>query len=420
MKAFAGHIGICFLLISTLLHSEERVLKNGLRVILSQSRSPVTSAVIMIKTGEADSPPFLAALTTRMLLRGTEIRDSRQIYLELETAGGKLGSNTLLTFSEIHVQAPSENFQGCFDILCECAARASFDSSEIARIHDSPDEEGKSKKGIWTDAPLRNMLFNGSNLARDFSQRTETYTQKEILDFYRANFVPANMVIAVSGQFDRRAVYKTLLANWKDPAGKPAGRNAPEPPGEQDTTETLLWHDQTRDWAYIGFVAPSFSGKRYDETFFLSTALGEGSAAYLPKQLASENNTELDVRTYYHCEPFIGYFTFIIHTPSGQGRSTAKRILADLEKIKKQGLPLEDFEIAKRRVKSKIAIQSQYTIQNALFGAQASASGNGAMTYSDFEDRLDMLALPQIQQAAQELFARPSVVILRARRESSP
>jgi len=204
--------------------TEEKVFKNGLRLIFPDynEHSAIASAVILVKAGEADGPPYLATLTNRMLLGGTEIRDRQQINLEVESVTGRIGAATTLTLSALTVQAPAESFLPCFAILCECATRATFDSSEAVRMAALPDEDSMndnlffSRKAVWADAPLRAKLFFGSPLAADF-QKTESllYPRPQMVSFYDTRYRPDNTVISVAGKVDRARIVKTIQAFWK-------------------------------------------------------------------------------------------------------------------------------------------------------------------------------------------------------------
>jgi len=421
MKKTGYWFGCFVVLISAFSHSQEKVLKNGLRTVFFKSRSPITSAVILIKTGEADTLPYLATITNRMLLRGTEIRNSQQMYRELEVTGGRIGSSTLFSFSSVFLQAPSEHFMGCFDILCESVARASFDSSEIARANeipagqDKPYEMNFTRKAFLMDAPLRRKLFSGSELGRDIIQKPVSYSIKQILDFYRSWYRPENMIVAVSGRFNKDAVVKALEAYWKAP-----GKTVPNgvhtlSTGHPDTSVAILAHQQSKDWIWIGYPAPPFMGSGFEAILLLEMALANGNAAYFPKQVFSDKTMEIDVQSYYQSEPSFGYFGFQISTPPGTGIGVKDQILAELEKIRNRGFPETYFEIGKRRMQSRIAILSQYTIYNAMFATMVGASGNAIVNFPDFEKRIGLLTLQQVNGVAKELFVHPVVVVLQSR-----
>jgi zinc protease len=412
----------CFLigLVFSFSRAEDKVLKNGLRVIFTPSRSPIASAVVFINAGEADASPLVAMLTNRMLLRGTDIRDSQQIVQEVEEVGGKMGTATLLSFSAVSLQAPFEHFQACFGILCECVARASFDSVEIVRMAATMAEEDKrsgtffTRKHFWGDAELRRRLFSNAGLGEDLTELSAAVSRNQVLDFYRMWYRPKNMVVSVAGRFDKNAILKILHAYWGENIQDPQPVNHAFSLAGPDSSETVIRQNRPDDLVWIGFHGSAFNGERFTATLVLETALADGKASYFPKQCFSGKNNDVDIQSYYQSEPSLGYFAFRVATPPGKGNSAKNRILAELEKIKNQGIPETVFEIGKRKAESKTAIRAQYSIYNAMFTSMTAASRGPVMTLGDLEERIKRLTLPQIDQAAQQLFVHPVVVILQS------
>jgi predicted Zn-dependent peptidase len=400
--------------------TDEKVFKNGLRLVFSDFNRPsaIASAVILIRAGEADGPPYLATLTNRMLLAGTEIRDRQQINQDVESVTGRISTATSLTLSAITVQAPVESFQTCFGILCECATRATFDSIEAVRMAAFPDDDSAnneiffSRKGIWIDAPLRAKLFFGSPLGADFKKtKPLLFHRGQLESFYRRWYRPENMIVSVAGKVNKADVIKTVQSFWKTGRGGAKENFSLPSKGRLDSTETVKNLDHSSDQVWIGFLAPAFMSSGYAEMFILEMALADGRAGYFSNRVFTEKQDEITVQSYYQSEPGAGYFVLHASAPAGKGQAVKQTILAEIEKIRTHGLPEACFQMGVRKAQSKIAITSQFNLLNASFAAMTAAGGNAVISLIESKNAIGKITPDEINRAARAFFVHPAVLI---------
>ncbi|HEX9934748.1 MAG TPA: insulinase family protein [bacterium] len=415
-------LGLTALSLPCLSRTEVKVFKNGLRLIVFDTGRPsaITSAVILVGTGEANGPEYLATMTNQMLLSGTEIRNRQQINQEVESVSGRIGGLTTLSLSALTVQAPVESFQTCFNILCECATRASFDSSEAIRLGNFSDETAQqgslffTRKGFWADAPLRAALFSGSELVRELPAKPRSYSVRQMTEFYGRWYRPENTVIAVTGKIDKSVLQKTVQSFWDGGVKRPAKGFAFSFEGRVDSAEAVLPAKDNYDYVWIGFRAPAFMAPGYLEMFILEMALANGSASYFHNRVFADKQDRIAVQSYYQAELGWGYFVLMVKAPAGEGHAIKRTVLSELEKIKRQGLPESCFELGVRKATSKIAIASQFTLLNASFAAITAAGGNAPTPLSECNEILRKLTLDEVNRAARSFFIHPAAAVTRS------
>ncbi len=395
---------------------EKIVLPNGLRIILLHRDSPVSSAVFLIRCGEADGPEGLTRITTDLLLRGTEIRTSHQMYEEIESLGGRVGDETALMTSLVYVQAPPETFQRCFNILGECLTQPAFDNEWIEKMYHKTRSQFTfiGEHYLWKDSGIRQILFCGSPLSRSlYNNRKRIYPREEILNHYRKYYIPSNIVLAVVGRFGSNEILKEVLSLWP-PLKQNRGFRRPDVSLGvlEDTREKIsLCKKSSTDRVLIGFSAPASFKNSFLSVRLLEMLIASGKSSFLPNIFQFEGKREYKIKSYYQSEEAYGYFVIEIETPSGEGFAAKSFVLNKLEQLKKNGISLEQFEIAKRKLLFELAYNSQYTLQEAVFLATAFLGKTSYLTLPSIEEEIKKINLDEVQHTANSLFQEPAVWI---------
>ncbi len=401
--------------------TEEKVFKNGLRLVFTEPDHPsaIASAVILVEAGEADGPPLLARRTNRMLLTGTEIRNRQQINREIESVSGQIRAVTSLTLSALTVQAPVGSFAACFKILCECATKATFDSIEAARMAAFPEDDSPgdnlffTRKGFWNDAPIRFKLFSGSPLGADLKENPPApFPREEMESFYGRWYRPDNTIVSVAGRVNRADVVKTIESFWNTGRQRPDERVPRFSKGERDSTETVTAGDGGDfDRIWIGYEAPAFMSPGYGEMCILEMALASGRTGYFQNRVFPGASNSVTVQSYYQSAPGMGYFVLYAQSPPGKGQAVKKTILAEMENIRTGGLPETCYQLGVRKTQSRIAINSQFTLLNASFAAMTAAGGNAAESQIESKNAVGRITPVEVRRAAQTVFIHPSILI---------
>jgi predicted Zn-dependent peptidase len=392
--------------------TEEITLENGLRVVFIRIHSPIVSAVFLMNYGEIDGLPGFARKTNELLLKGTDIRNSEQVYQEIESLGGIIGTETGLSSSIATVQAPVSNFAECFQILCECLARSTFDSTEFSQpdFNTAGDFQYKEslilKKQARRDIEIRKRLYPGSEFGSNLVSSSGKYSREQILEFARIHVRPQNMVLSVAGDYPKRQVINTIKRNWKIPANRQAF--APF-----DTSQALPYPalSSTRSAGSKDTVFMAIKGRRpFSGEFLLDNlveiALSIEKSGPLAASLAGEGIRETEIQFYSQFEDDYSYSVIQAVVPRGQGNRTLDIVGRELNHILKTGIPDALFQTAKRRLESTLAIRSQYTLDNAWFSALTSALNLPCRTFNSVQTRVQQITLEQVNRHAGRMAPR--------------
>ena len=396
--------------------------ENGLSVALLATDSPIESAVFYMGFGEVDGPPFLATITNRLLLRGTEIRNGRQIFEEIESLGGELGTSTGLTSSLVYVQSPAGNFEDCFRVLCECLTQATFDSMELSRLNRTEYDffiKQKNillKKQVWTDHSIRTQLFPNSSMGRDLSQKLRSYSRDEIVSFYRNHFQPTRMVLSISGPIPRKKIIRLIKTCYNQFNRLPNIQSTSESSSASERLRQPIPYsigkEDTVFFAYKG-AAP------FTESFLLGylaeTALSDERTGYLVELLKAKGITNFKIQSYCQYENIYSYFVTAVAVPRGTGDRTMKILEAEIQNIRRNGVSDEFFQTAKRQTESILAIQYQYTLSNAVMAALTASIKGPCLTIPIMRNKIHRLTLNEFNGSLDAVLIDSIVRLKKAR-----
>jgi zinc protease len=205
---------------------------DGMKLLLLEDHeTPIVTAVAMVRTGTVCDPPDRAGLAavTASLIRsgGARLRSPEQVDAELDSLGATVDINMSEAMGTISLTTLKENLAESLvlfrDLLTSPAfrqnrldlSRAGYRNSIAAR-NDDPRE-------------VLSREFRAAVHGRDgvLARRAEYATigrisRADVNAFYRKYFFPANIVLAISGDFNSVQVkdsVEALFAQWKNPPG---------------------------------------------------------------------------------------------------------------------------------------------------------------------------------------------------------
>ena len=217
------------------------VLSNGLSVLLCEAhRAPVAEFQVWARVGSADEGPDesgLAHFHEHMLFKGTARRGVGEVAGEVEGAGGRINAYTSFDITVYHATLPSDRLAVGVDVLCDAVQHAAFDPAEIDREIEVVLEEIRRSE----DSPLHvlgNAVFAEAYHVHPYRapilgsrESVASIDRTRLRAFFERWYAPDNLMVVVSGDFDRRALLEQVRAAFAD--AKPAGaqhKRPAEPP----------------------------------------------------------------------------------------------------------------------------------------------------------------------------------------------
>lgn len=265
-----------------------RVLPNGLRVVTARNRLiPAVSLAIGVEAGasaEPTSAPGTAALTARVLDKGTVPFDAEAIADELEGRGASLGVGAGRQQIAVNATCLVDDLDAVLPVACAVARQPTFPGREVATrraelltgIQEAADDPGS----VAVDALLAALYPDPHPLGRPVRGTAVAVTalqRDDLVAFHRAHFVPAAAIVVAVGDVDAEALADRLSRHFEDWHGPAAARPvhaAPPPRTERALVVRAMPDKAQADIAY-GAVGLTRLDPDYYAAHVMNNALGQ-------------------------------------------------------------------------------------------------------------------------------------------------
>jgi len=236
----------------------------------------------------------------------------------------------------------------------------------------------------------------------------KTLSRQDAIDYFKINYTPANLVLAVVGDVKAPEVIQLAETYWgrlpKGPERRPVFTEEPPQLGQR----RIEMEDAMQPILILGYHRPSVFSKDSAVLDAISDVLGSGRTSRLYKSLVKEKKIAVQVAAIANItEKYPSLYIFLA-VPS-QGHTTAEceaAILEQVEKMKKEPLTAEELTAVKTRAKAAFleGLNSNSGLAQQLADAE--------VRYQDFRQmftrvaKIEAIQAADIQRVAAEIFVK--------------
>lgn len=196
------------------------VLENGLKVVLSEQHSyPMICSVVVVNVGSANESAKLNGISHMLehyAFNGTKTRTEEQIYAEIDKISGYNNASTGKNYTSYIMLAPKENISAALDVQTDMLFNSAMPELKLEREKGVVIEE--IKKDLASPGNARQEFFDekffaGTSFSRPVAgaeQIINSITLKDLSDYYHEYYVPNNMTLWVTGDFDKKEMTKKI------------------------------------------------------------------------------------------------------------------------------------------------------------------------------------------------------------------
>lgn len=355
-------------------------LPSGMEVLIWENhRFPVVTIDFWVKVGRWDEPPGLegaAHFIEHLLFKGTTNRTWFQINSEIEGVGGILNAATSHDFTHFYATVPSKFWQTALNVLADILKNATI----------PPDELEKERKVVIEEI-IRSQQNPSSFLFRKFLQELfkksgygnpvlgtvesiKNVKRKQLLDFYKQNYTPDNMIVVVAGDVNPKEFKKKLKELF--PKAQRSKLNRKKPKIEPSSGEIVIKRDVKLSYIVMGTTGPPGPSGDQFACDLLAHMLGGSKSSYFYKILKEEKGLAKEVSFGFLTLRQAGVFYLFMlteHDKVKEAVAEAKKLIKNLKKWKPDDAML-------KRAKRVIKISHYLSAQSA----KEMASGIGFYT----------------------------------------
>lgn len=271
-------------------------LKNGLKVILVQShKAPVVSLQAWVRTGSADETPAEAGIShfiEHLLFKGTRKFAVGEIAQIIEGSGGELNAYTSFDQTVFYMTLSNQFTRTGLEALSEMMGFPSFDPAEIDAEREVVVEEmrrGNDSLGRKASQLLFETAYPQHPYGRPvigYEKVVRTVTPKTIAKYFNSRYVPRNMFLLISGDFEKSEIknhVQEFFGELSDRKVKPVKRK--KAPVQKKSKIKVLPSAFEQSICYVAWPIPPITHQDIPALDLLSFILGGGETSRLVKEL---------------------------------------------------------------------------------------------------------------------------------------
>lgn len=207
--------------------SDRLTLKNGIRVYLLEDHElPIVNMTAFITAGSIYEPAEMTGLAglTGTLLRsgGTQILKPDALDAELEFMASGIESGIGEDLGSVSMNTLAKNLDRTLELYADLIRKPGFEQSrvELAKNNniDAIRRQNDDPKGI-AGREFKRAIYENHPLGRVTTiESVKSITRKDMIDFHTRFFTPKGMILAISGDFNRKDVLarlEQLFGDWQ-------------------------------------------------------------------------------------------------------------------------------------------------------------------------------------------------------------
>ncbi|MDG1709674.1 MAG: pitrilysin family protein [Schleiferiaceae bacterium] len=398
------------------------ILKNGLRWIHQEVRSPTGHIGLIIQAGSRDESPEeegLAHFIEHLLFKGTKKRKAFHIISRIEDVGGELNAYTGKEETTLYASFLREHYERSMELIFDIVQNATFPDREIPKekevILDEIDSYRDSPSELIFDE-FDSLLYPDHPLGRNIlgsEKSVKSFSKEQVINFVKRNYTPERAVLSSVGginhsEFERLA--DRHASNWK---------------GEMDihsrttpfVSKSEIKHVKKeihQSHIIIGGEGISIHDKDYTAIILLNNLLGGPS-------MNSRLNLNIRERhgIAYQIESFINSYndSGIWGIYAGTDLETIDRchrlIIKELTLLRDKKLGVLQFSKAKTQLLGQMALAQESNVNMMTSLGKSLLVYNRVDTFKEIVTKVDALKISQIQELAQQIFSSHEMSELR-------
>lgn len=274
-------------------------LPNGLTVILNEShKSPVVSVQMWVRTGSADEgkgEEGISHFIEHLVFKGTEKFGVGEIASAVEGSGGELNAYTSFDQTVFYVTISKAFTDTALEVISQMMGFPTFVQEEIDNEREVVIEE--IKRGFDSAGRCSSqLLFSTAYKKHPYSipvigyeKNIRKVSRKTLLDYFHSRYVPQNMFLVVSGDFEKAEMKKKVKEYFGCFDQHPLRRVKRKKEDVQESPRVAVQESQFEEsHVYLGWKLPTIKHKDMPALDILALILGQGESSRLTRRLRLE------------------------------------------------------------------------------------------------------------------------------------
>jgi predicted Zn-dependent peptidase len=353
---------------------EKFKLKNDLPVILVPRKdSDSLTLLVLFKVGSRyeaiNIHHGVSHFIEHLMFKGTKKRPTTlDISKELDGIGAEFNAYTAKDHTGYWIKTSADKLDLACDLLSDMLNNSKFDAKEIEREKGVIIEEIK----MYEDQPMyfsemlfESLVFKGNMLAEDIAGIQESIKQmsrKNILDFLKSYYEPANAAIIVAGKINNKTkvTLSKYFTQFKKPKDQVFLQKFKEFENNQNSPRILLNYKDTKQ-VHLAMGVPAYSYSHPDlyALHLFSIILGGTMSSRLFINIRERKGLCYYIRSQADIYQDTGNLMIRSGLDLSKINDAIKLIMKELHEIKTKGVTDAELKMAKEFLKGRSTLQME-------------------------------------------------------------
>ena len=335
----------------------------GIEVIFDKLESISTCSVgVFVKTGsrdESDTEEGISHVLEHMIFKGTPTRSYFEISEEIDYLGANVNAHTTKEETVFYINALTQFLGKSVDILFDIVTNSTIDEKELEKEKDVIVEEIKMYKDSPDDlvfetnyADCINGQYGKPIIGTEES--VKGFTAEGIRKYYRERYTKDNILIVVSGNFDKDEIIQKINEYFGKLADTKVDRrekidfsfNAGKKTVPKDINQVNIC---------ISHKSEDYNSEKKVYTDILSNIIGGSMSSRLFQEIREKNGLAYSVYTYNQYYLSGGLTSTYIGTNLESYEKAIEITLLEFKKLRENGVTEEELQKSKNKYISRIS-----------------------------------------------------------------
>ena len=397
------------------------VLKNGIRIIHQEAKSPVSHFGVLINTGSRDEEKDeqgIAHFIEHVIFKGTQSRKAFHILNRIENVGGELNAYTTKEETAVYSTFLSEYYQRSMELISDILINSTFPAKELEREKEVVIEEINSYKDNPSELifdEFEEILFDGHPIARNILGTPEllkSFNKNSILKFMDENYHTDQIVLSSVGNISMdRFIH--LAEKYFGAIPEKIRTKQRSNQYNYQPEKRIVQKDTFQAHCIIGNLAPTIYSPKRMSMILLNNILGGPSMnSRLNMVLRERNGMAYNVESSYTGYFDTGEFTVYFGTDKENMDQALHLVNKEYRKMKEESLGILQLSRAKKQLIGQLAISTENREDLMLSLGKSYLFFNRVDSMEVIFDKIEKIGSSDIREMANELFEESQSSIL--------
>lgn len=394
--------------------------KSGINIIFDELDNISTCSVgVFVGTGskdEADNEEGISHVLEHMIFKGTPSRNYFQISEEVDYLGSSINAHTTKEQTVFYINALSEYLNETLNILFDIVVNSTINREELEKEKDVIIEEIR----MYKDSPddLVSELNTSDAISGQYGkpiigteESVKSFTSEMIKKYYRERYTKDNIVISVSGKFNKEQIIEKVEEYFSKLEEVKIDRRS-----SSDFAFNTGKKSYTKDINQVNICISHKGLSIFDEnkiySSIISGVIGGSMSSRLFQEIREKKGLAYSVYTYNqnYCEG--GMISTYIGTNKESYEKAIEITLKEFKKLKEEGITESELQKAKNKQLSRMAFSMENPNSRMYIFGNQFIKKRKLFNVKDFENEVKSIEIEKINKFLNDMFATENITIL--------